>query len=99
MNLHLRKMLTGQIEQSKLPGRHAQQDTLTLDYYEDEIVEAFSEDSGDVALGKLTVLIADVLEIARRADPAYGLKSIGAGVLEGRIGDLPQRMAEADSDE
>lgn len=73
MNLHLRKMFTGQVEQSKQPGRHTQQDTLGLDYYENEIAEAFSEDSEAAALGMLTVLAADVLEIARRADPAYGL--------------------------
>jgi hypothetical protein len=86
MSLYLRKMTEQHIEDSKSPTHSL----LSADYYENEILDVFTrtdpglfrwgapgDDSRDIALGRLAVITADLLELARRADPAYGLKADG----------------------
>lgn len=68
MRLYLRKVAQAQITTSRdtpyLPS---------LDWLEEQLLEAASEDQAEVACGRLVVIASQLLEAARRADPAYGL--------------------------
>lgn len=73
MRLHLRKQAAQQIELSRSQAHFA-----STDYFEQEILDAASEDESAVACGRLVVLSAELLEQVRRADPAYGLRRVSA---------------------
>jgi hypothetical protein len=72
MSLHLRKMMVQQIEDSKSP-RH---ELMSADWYEQQTLDAMLLDDPHGALGSLTVIVADLLELVRRSDPAYGLTPV-----------------------
>lgn len=76
MSLYLRKMAEDHIEEAK--GRYTWHPS--IDWYENGVLDVFTEAEAntDAALGRLTVICADLLELARRADPAYGLKPTDA---------------------
>jgi hypothetical protein len=74
MRLHLRKAAQAQIEMTRdtpfLPG---------LDFLEEQLLDAASEEQAEVGLGRMVVISTQLLEIARRADPAYGLPPVYRG--------------------
>ena len=76
MSLHLRKMMAQQIEDSK-STYHVMP---SLDFQETQLLGIMEQASEDpqAALGALCVVSADLLETARRADPAYGLTEVDA---------------------
>jgi len=68
MRLHLRKAAEAQVKMAKDTPAFP-----SLDWHEQEVLEAASEDQAEVGLGRMVVIVANLLEIARRSDPAYGL--------------------------
>lgn len=48
----------------------------SLDKYEEWLLDTIALEDAHQALGSLTVICADLLEQARRSDPAYGLTPV-----------------------
>lgn len=53
-----------------------------VDSYEEWVLDAMTGMDSDKSLGALTVICADLLEMVRRADPAYGLKAAETATFE-----------------
>lgn len=68
MSLYLRRMAEQHIEDSKSPLHHLPKP----DWFENQILFRAEDDD----IGALIVIAADLLELARRADPAYGLTPV-----------------------
>jgi hypothetical protein len=71
MSIATRKLAEQAIADSKLA-----KDLPNPDKQEAFLLEAMSEDDPVKALGALTVIGADLLELARRTDPAYELEAV-----------------------
>lgn len=83
MRLHLRKAAEAQVRMAKDTPEFP-----SLDWHEQQLLEAASEDQAEVGLGRIVVIAANLLEAARRADPAYGLtvaREISPGLFARRM--------------